>query len=100
MDRCAEAHGVTITRGAIRANLWEEDGLPIGELTQRVGRQGPTTVVAVQLLEKAGLMTVGRKLRRSANGSFPLLRNSGIRPLRISAAYTKEGSLVTFLVAH
>ena len=34
--------------------LWEEDGLSSGELTRRVGRQGPTTVVAVQLLGARG----------------------------------------------
>ena len=32
----------------------------MGDLTRRVGRQGPTTVVAVQLLEKAGLVTVAK----------------------------------------
>jgi DNA-binding MarR family transcriptional regulator len=58
MDRRAEAHGVTVTQWRYLRELWEEDGLPIGELTQRVGRQGPTTVAAVQLLEKAGLVTV------------------------------------------
>jgi len=58
MDRRAEAHGVTVTQWRYLRELWEDDGLPIGELTERVGRQGPTTVVAVQLLEKAGLVTV------------------------------------------
>jgi DNA-binding MarR family transcriptional regulator len=58
MDRRAEAHGVTVTQWRYLRELWEEDGLSIGELTQRVGRQGPTTVVAVQFLEKAGLVTV------------------------------------------
>jgi DNA-binding MarR family transcriptional regulator len=58
MDRRAAAHGVTVTQWRYLRELWEEDGLSIGELTQRVGRQGPTTVVAVQLLEKAGLVTV------------------------------------------
>jgi len=58
MDRRAEAHGVTVTQWRYLRELWEEDCLSIGELTERVGRQGPTTVVAVQLLEKAGLVTV------------------------------------------
>src|ERR1700728_4341891 len=60
MDRRAEAHGVTVTQWRYLRELWEEDGLSIGELTQRVGRQGPTTVAAVQLLEKAGLVTVSK----------------------------------------
>jgi len=58
MDARAEAHGITVTQWRYLRELWEEDGLSMGELTQRVGRQGPTTVVAVQLLEKAGLVTV------------------------------------------
>jgi DNA-binding MarR family transcriptional regulator len=58
MDRRAGAHGVSVTQWRYLRELWEEDGLSIGELTARVGRQGPTTVVAVQFLEKAGLVTV------------------------------------------
>jgi DNA-binding MarR family transcriptional regulator len=57
MDQHAEAHGITIVQWRYLRELWEEDALSMGELTRRVGRQGPTTVVAVQLLEKAGLVT-------------------------------------------
>src|SRR6202034_4319522 len=60
MDRRAEEHGLTISQWRYLRELWEEDGLSTGELTRRVGRQGPTTVVAVQLLEKAGLVTVSK----------------------------------------
>jgi DNA-binding MarR family transcriptional regulator len=58
MDQRAAAHGVSVTQWRYLRELWEEDGLSIGELTARVGRQGPTTVVAVQFLEKAGLVTI------------------------------------------
>jgi DNA-binding MarR family transcriptional regulator len=58
MDVEAEAHGATVTQWRYLRELWEEDGLSSGELTRRVGRQGPTTVVAVQLLEREGLVTV------------------------------------------
>lgn len=58
MDQEAEAHGVTVTQWRYLRELWEEDGLSIGELTRRVGRQGPTTVVAVQLLEREGFVSV------------------------------------------
>src|SRR6185312_10487058 len=58
MDVEAEAHGVTVTQWRYLRELWEEDGLSTGELTRRVGRQGPTTVVAVQLLEREGMVTV------------------------------------------
>jgi MarR family transcriptional regulator, organic hydroperoxide resistance regulator len=60
MDRSAEAHGATISQWRYLRELWEEDALTVGDLTRRVGRQGPTTVVAVQLLEKAGLVTIAK----------------------------------------
>jgi MarR family transcriptional regulator, organic hydroperoxide resistance regulator len=60
MDQSAEAHGVTVSQWRYLRELWEEDALTVGDLTRRVGRQGPTTVVAVQLLEKAGLVTVAK----------------------------------------
>lgn len=60
MDQSAEANGVTVSQWRYLRELWEEDALAIGDLTRRVGRQGPTTVVAVQLLEKAGLVTVAK----------------------------------------
>ncbi len=58
MDQSAEAHGVTVSQWRYLRELWEEDALSVGDLTRRVGRQGPTTVVAVQLLEKAGMVLV------------------------------------------
>lgn len=58
MDVEAEAHGVTVTQWRYLRELWEEDGLSTGELTRRVGRQGPTTVVAVRLLEREAMVTV------------------------------------------
>src|SRR3974390_3380774 len=60
MDQQAEASGVTVSQWRYLRELWEEDALTVGQLTRRVGRQGPTTVVAVQLLEKAGLVTIAK----------------------------------------
>ena len=60
MDQSAVAHGVTVSQWRYLRELWEEDALTVGDLTRRVGRQGPTTVVAVQLLEKAGLVTIAK----------------------------------------
>lgn len=78
MDRRAEAHGVTVAQWRYLRELWEEDGLSIGELTERIGRQGPTTVVAVQLLEKAGLVTVV-KSDEDRRKSFVYLTRRGQR---------------------
>jgi MarR family transcriptional regulator, organic hydroperoxide resistance regulator len=45
--------------------LWEEDGLSQRELSDRVGRQAATTVVAVRQLQRSGLVrTVRSKLDR------------------------------------
>jgi DNA-binding MarR family transcriptional regulator len=58
MDQEGELRGVTVSQWRYLRELWEEDGLTSGELTRRVGRQGPTTVVAVQGLERAGFVRV------------------------------------------
>jgi DNA-binding MarR family transcriptional regulator len=78
MDQRAAANGVTVSQWRYLRELWEEDGLPMGELTQRVGRQGPTTVVAVQFLEKAGLVTVA-KSDEDRRKSFVHLTRRGAR---------------------
>ena len=68
MDRAAQQHGISLTQWRYLRELWECDGLTSGELTRRVGRQGPTTVVAVRSMERAGLVRVeksGHDRRRS-----------------------------------
>jgi DNA-binding MarR family transcriptional regulator len=57
MDVAASRHGVTVSQWRYLRELWEEDGLTTAELTRRVGREQPTTVVAVRLLERDGLVT-------------------------------------------
>ena len=57
MDIAASAQGITVSQWRYLRELWEEDGLTTAELTRRVGRQEPTTVVAVRLLERDGLVT-------------------------------------------
>lgn len=78
MDVTASAHGVTISQWRYLRELWEEDGLSSGELTRRVGRQGPTTVVAVRLLEREGLVRVV-KSDADRRKSFILLTPRGRR---------------------
>jgi len=58
MNLAALPHGITLVQWRYLRELWESDGLSAGELTRRVGRQGPTTVVAVQSLERAGFVRV------------------------------------------
>src|SRR5688500_9458427 len=42
--------------------LWQEDGLTQRELSDRVGTMEPTTVIALQSMERAGLIS---RVRRS-----------------------------------
>jgi len=58
MNLAALPNGITLVQWRYLRELWESDGLSTGELTRRVGRQGPTTVVAVQSLERAGFVRV------------------------------------------
>lgn len=106
MDHHAAANGVTISQWRYLRELWEEDGLSTGELTRRVGRQGPTTVVAVQLLEKAGLVTVSksdedrrksfihltRRGQRLATNMSPLIRDVNEQAM----ADLTESEILTF----
>lgn len=48
------AHGVTIGQWYFLRVLWDEDGLTQRELSQRVGMMEPTTVTALNGMEKRG----------------------------------------------
>jgi len=54
------AHGVTIGQWYFLRVLWEEDGLTQRELSQRVGMMEPTTVTALNGMEKRGYVKRGR----------------------------------------
>ena len=55
-QRYIERHGVNIGQWPFIRELWEEDGLSIGELAGRSRMRGPTAVAAVQALEAQGLV--------------------------------------------
>lgn len=55
-----DAHGVTQGQWRYLRELWEQDGLSQRELSERVGRQGPTTVAALKLLERSGYAVIER----------------------------------------
>ncbi len=50
------AHGVTIGQWYFLRALWTEDGLTQRELSHRVGMMEPTTVTALNGMEKRGLV--------------------------------------------
>ncbi len=55
-----DVHAVTRGQWRYLRELWEEDGLSQRELSERVGRQSPTTVAALKLLERSGYATIER----------------------------------------
>jgi DNA-binding MarR family transcriptional regulator len=71
-----EPHGVTLGMWYFLRALWHEDGLTQRELSQRIGTMEPTTLTAIQSMERRGLV------RRE--------RNSGDRR-KINIYLTDEG---------
>jgi DNA-binding MarR family transcriptional regulator len=57
------AHGVSIGQWYFLRALWEEDGLTQRELSHRVGMMEPTTVTALNGMEKRGLVERVRNAR-------------------------------------
>ncbi len=62
LERRIAPHGVTRGQWYFLRVLWEEDGLSQRELSARVGMMEPTTVIALQGMERAGLI---RRVRRA-----------------------------------
>src|SRR5262245_57034780 len=56
LERHIVPYGVTRGQWYFLRVLWTEDGLSQRELSQRVGMMEPTTVIALQSMEKAGLV--------------------------------------------
>lgn len=49
-------HGVTLGMWYYLRALWSEDGLTQRELSQRIGTMEPTTLSAIQIMERSGLV--------------------------------------------
>ncbi|MGH7707935.1 MAG: MarR family winged helix-turn-helix transcriptional regulator [Vulcanimicrobiaceae bacterium] len=50
-----EKHGITLGQYFVLRELWEADGLTLGEIGTRVGTLAPSTNAVVDALEKRGL---------------------------------------------
>ncbi|MDP9196506.1 MAG: MarR family winged helix-turn-helix transcriptional regulator [Pseudomonadota bacterium] len=50
------AHGVSLGQWAFLCSLWEEDGITQRELSRRVGMKEPTTVSALNVMERQGIV--------------------------------------------
>jgi DNA-binding MarR family transcriptional regulator len=61
-----EPHGITLGMWYFLRALWHEDGLTQRELSRRTGTTEPTALIAIQSMEKRGLVrrTRGSKDRR------------------------------------
>src|SRR5262245_43915778 len=51
-----EPHGVTLGMWYFLRALWEEDGLTQSELSRRIGTMEPTTLTAIQTMQRNGLV--------------------------------------------
>jgi MarR family transcriptional regulator, organic hydroperoxide resistance regulator len=51
-----EPHGVTLGMWYYLRALWSEDGLTQSELSRRIGTMEPTTLGAIQAMERSGLV--------------------------------------------
>jgi DNA-binding MarR family transcriptional regulator len=58
MHRRVDTYGVNQTQWRYLRELWEHDGLTQRDLSERVGRQGATTVPAMRSLEAAGFVRI------------------------------------------
>lgn len=54
LEEKIEAYGVTIGMWYFLRVLWEEDGITQSELSERIGVMGPTTVSALERIERSG----------------------------------------------
>jgi MarR family transcriptional regulator, organic hydroperoxide resistance regulator len=56
-DDAMSKHGVRVGQHIVLSVLWEQDGLPPGEIARRLGVATPTIVNTATRMEEAGLLT-------------------------------------------
>ncbi len=72
LERRTLPHGISSGQWRFLRMLWVEDGITQRELSRRVGMREPTTVAAINSLEKAGLV-VRRKSSEDRRKAFVYL---------------------------
>lgn len=84
-------HGVSMGQWFFLRALWEEDGLTQRELSQRVGMMEPTTVTALNSMERRGLVERRRNVqdRRKVN-IFLTAKGRSLRDVLIPVAREVE----------
>ncbi|WP_245593434.1 MarR family winged helix-turn-helix transcriptional regulator [Azospirillum halopraeferens] len=91
----AGGHGVSMAQWYFLRALWEEDGLTQRELSQRVGMMEPTTVAAVNAMERRGFVRRVRNEydRRKVNIHLTA-KGRSLRPALTVAAAELNGHAV------
>ena len=56
-DEAMSRHGVRVGQHIVLSVLWDQDGLPPGEIARRLGAATPTIVNTATRMEEAGLVT-------------------------------------------
>jgi DNA-binding MarR family transcriptional regulator len=56
LDKRLKPHGITLAQWYFLRELWQEEGITQRELSRRMDVSEPTTTVAIDLMEKAGLI--------------------------------------------
>ena len=93
LERRIAAYGVTRGQWYFLRALWNEDGLSQRELSARVGMMEPTTVIALQSMERAGLIRRVRAAddrRRSQVWLTPKARQLRRRLLTVARGITTQ----------
>jgi DNA-binding MarR family transcriptional regulator len=80
-----KSHGITLAQWYFLRELWREDGISQRELSSRMDVSEPTTTVAINVMEKSGLITRRRD---------PLQRN------KINVRLTQKGRKLQDDVQH
>ena len=95
------AHGVTMGQWFFLRALWEEDGLTQRELSQRVGMMEPTTVTALNSMERRGLVERVRNPhdRRKVN-IFLTSKGRGLQDVLLPCAVTVNETAVHGIPPH
>jgi DNA-binding MarR family transcriptional regulator len=72
LARRLKPHGITLAQWYFLRELWREEGITQRELSRRMDVSEPTTAVALDLMEKAGLIDRQRDPRQRNTASVTL----------------------------
>ena len=95
MQRLVSRHGISSAQWGYLRHIFFEDGLSQRELSDRIGRQGASTVTALKRLEKAGLVET-RKSEHDQRKNRVYLTNAGRALVFELMPYVKQVAQTAF----